>query len=314
MAPATRTSMRVLAFAFGIGSMAIAIATSSAPSDSASPILASRLEKDVLLLRDDRECFEVFEREFRRAWPGRVLETVTVSPKTRALPAAISKLTEHDGIVCVGRASVRFLTQRLAEPPSCRVSYVAAPDASKSWAPDDALSIHVPPAARLTELLRAIPDIGKIGVLVPADSDPSTRATVHALRAVEAAARRDVLEVQTVSNAGAAIEAISRFSSRVEVLLLLPDRRVLPPAGSRLELEFLRALVRHGIWVASHDPETMPSRTIQCVRPDFVALARSLVRALQLPRGPKGGLIESPPGVVRTVTANLEKLRSSRRR
>ncbi|MCA8971886.1 MAG: hypothetical protein KDC95_19015 [Planctomycetes bacterium] len=307
--------MRVLAFALGIGSMALAFATSSAPSDSAAPrVAASGLAQDVLLLRDDRECFEVFEREFRRAWPGRVLETVTVSPKSRALPAATSKLSEQDCIVCVGRASVRFLTRRLSERPSCRVSYVAAPDASKSWAADDVLPIHVPPSVRLTELLRAIPDIGKVGVLVPADSDASTRAAVAALRAVETAARRDLLEVQSVSNAGAAIEAIARFSNRVEVLLLLPDRRVLPPAGSRLELEFLRTLVRHGIWVASHDPETMPSRAIQWVRPDFVALARSLVRALQLPRAPKGAVIESPPGVVRTVTANLEKLRSSRRR
>lgn len=271
---------------------------------------------EVVILRDPLPGFEIFEREFRRAYAGRVVESIVVTDKTASLPRSIQDLAATDVIVSVGRRATALLQSIGTEEAVARRAAVAPRGTPFRANFDWFLPIQASPAERVEQVLRLVPDVRKIGVLVPRGG--TSRAITDSLRAVANVAGREVLEIREVGvragHAGACISALAGFSKAVEVVVLLPDRRVIPPPGSRLELEFLRVLLRRRIWVAAHDAEQLPSRALLSLEPDFVALASCLARALPRPKARRHVELRSTAHLVRSVPENLARMRAARRR
>lgn len=267
----------------------------------------------VVLIRDKHPSFARFERELRRAYAGPIDESVVLTRHVRALPSSLSKLEARDIVVTVGRRAARqFARETKAGKMRCvaRCFGVGPSDLRTVVSYDSFLSIQVSPEQRFEQLLRTIPEVSRVGVLVSSED----HATRRALRAVERLAGRELLEVQDCDAAHEAVSDVARFGEDVEVVMLLPDARTVPPRGGRLELEFLREVVKRDLWLVTFDHRQLQSRTVLSIEPDYVALARCLALAMARPRSTRRRDLRCQESLLRPVPDKLRQLRDKRKR
>lgn len=288
----------------------------------ASGAAATRSKPKLLLLRDAHESFAKIEAELRKRFAGPLSDRIVLGARRpskreqqRVLDACAS-LARADVVVAAGRRAVTVLAQINAR--SCRAKRATIASAGMASLAHERgfdwfLPIHAPVDQRLEQLLGKLPEVARVGVLLPPPSE-RTLACERAVRAIEKLAGRSLVEFRHVSAAHEAIRSVAHFGEDVEALILMPDRRTVPSPGSRLELEFLKAVVKRELWLVTFDHRQLPSRSVLSIEPDFGALARCVAGAVRGPRPRRHRVLRCAELHLRASPSNLRSLRESRRR
>ncbi len=248
----------------------------------------------VIVVRRESPQFERCEQAFRAIYAGRVVDSIVLKRRISRLDPrrfehrarnlvifAIGSVAMHE-VERLGRTDLRVACAgTLGEPRAPRVRWFHPLD--------------IPAVRRLEILLKYFPRIKKVGILARRHTIMRERG---AIRAFEKQVQRDLVEFVPVKNRAQSILAVRKFSKDVRVLLLLPDHGATPLPGKRLEIEFQRALLEHGLFVVGLGGKHITSCSLYYLEPDFSSLGEQVARAIMEDPGGIRGVVPPSPRYV----------------
>ena len=243
---------------------------------------------------------------FRSGYRGPLVDVVLPESGADSVVQALQAL-RPDAVVAIGPRAAVLARDRL---PGTAVVYCMVPDPARyelEGARITGVSFEVPPEADLMALLRAAPDVRRVGLILGA-----TRRDDFARRARAAAARAGVTLVEArVADPGSLANGARQLVDAVDAMWMPADPVAATPEGFRFVLDLS---LRHGRPLLVFAESLVRAGALVALCPDYAWVgARSAEAVRRIQAGERAGDIPVVPLQRTRMVLNLATARALKR-